>query len=300
MNVLVADPYVSRTDRGGALIVRQEPVVYDEGEYAQGLTAQQLQRYETQGFLVMDQLFDTAEVQTLWEALQQLENDPKIRQRPECVLEPDSQALRSVFGVHYLAKAVERMVRDRRVLDVARQILGSEVYIHQSRINLKPALNGKEFYWHSDFETWHVEDGMPAMRALSCSVLLTDNTACNGPLMLIPQSHRQFVSCQGETPEDNYKYSLRQQKVGVPDEFSLRMLTDQGGLQAVEAKAGSVVFFDCNTLHASAGNLSPCPRANVFVVYNSVENQLRPPKYGLAPRPEYVAAREHIQPVIAM
>lgn len=300
MNVLVADPYVSRTDRGGALIVRQEPVVYDEGEYAQGLTAQQLQRYETQGFLVVDQLFDAAEVQTLWEALQQLENDPKIRKRPECVLEPDSQVLRSVFGVHYLAKAVERMVRDRRVLDVARQILGSEVYVHQSRINLKPALNGKEFYWHSDFETWHVEDGMPAMRALSCSVLLTDNTACNGPLMLIPQSHRQFVSCQGETPEDNYKYSLRQQEVGVPDELSLRMLTDQGGLQAVEAKAGSVVFFDCNTLHASAGNLSPWPRANVFVVYNSVENQLRPPKYGLAPRPEYVAAREHTQPVIAM
>lgn len=86
----------------------------------------------------------------------------------------------------------------------------------------------------------------------------------------------------------------------MPDELSLRMLTDQGGLQAVEAKAGSVVFFDCNTLHASAGNLSPWPRANVFVVYNSVENQLRPPKYGLAPRPEYVAAREHTQPVIAM
>lgn len=300
MNILVADPYVSRTDRGGALIVRQEPVVYEQGDYAEGLSAEQLHDYEDQGFLVVDSLFSETEVQELWQSFQALQQDPQTRKRPECILEPESKALRSVFGVHYLSEAVKKLVQDPRVLDVARQILGSEVYVHQSRINLKPGLNGKEFYWHSDFETWHVEDGMPAMRALSCSVLLTDNTSCNGPLMLIPQSHRQFVSCQGETPEENYKSSLRQQEVGVPDELSLRMLTDNGGLEAVQAKAGSVVFFDCNTLHASAGNLSPWPRANVFIVYNSVENQLRQPKYGLEPRPEYVAAREYVQPVMSV
>lgn len=56
-----------------------------------------------------------------------------------------------------------------RLLNVARQILGSEVYIHQFRANMKPGFLGKEFYWHSDFETWHVEDGMPSMRAPMCS-----------------------------------------------------------------------------------------------------------------------------------
>jgi ectoine hydroxylase len=193
--------------------------------------------------------------------------------------------------VHDLGDKIARLARDPRLIHVARQLLGSEVYIHQSRANMKPGFKGKEFYWHSDFETWHVEDGMPAMRALSCSVLLTDNNSCNGPLMLVPGSHRQFIACKGETPDENYKKSLKQQEYGVPDPLSLTLLVEQGGIEPVTGKAGSVVFFDCNTMHGSNGNISPWPRANVFMVYNSVENALLEPKYGLRPRPEHVATR---------
>ena len=59
-------------------------------------------------------------------------------------------------------------------------------------------------------------------------------------------------------------------------------------------KAGSVVFFDCNTLHGSNSNTTPYPCSNVFFVYNSIENQLVEPKAGLKPRPEFVAARQGI------
>ena len=202
--------------------------------------------------------------------------------------------MRSIFNVHRLNDIFANLVRDPRVLNVAREILGSEVYIHQSRINYKPGFTGKEFYWHSDFETWHSEDGMPAMRALSCSILLTDNSECNGPLMLIPGSHHHYVSCMGETPDENYKKSLKKQEVGVPDPILLRYLADMGGITSCAGKAGSVVFFDCNTMHGSNGNITPYPRSNVFFVYNSIANQLDEPKGGLAPRPEFVAAREGI------
>jgi len=285
------DFYVSRTGRDAALIARGDPVVYDEGRYVAALGTAQLQTYERDGFLVLPGVFDAAEVQALREEAQMLEHDPAVREGEEVIREPGGTALRSIFRVHELGRRLAELPRDPRLLDVARQILGSEVYLHQSRVNMKPALDGKEFYWHSDFETWHVEDGMPAMRALSCSVLLTDNTAFNGPLMLIPGSHRQFVACVGETPEDNYRTSLRRQEVGVPDPVSLRLLAEQGGLEAVIAPAGSVVFFDCNTLHGSGGNLSPWPRSNVFMVYNSVENRLGPPFHGMPPRPEHIAAR---------
>ncbi|KAG0905922.1 hypothetical protein G6F65_023316 [Rhizopus arrhizus] len=63
------------------------------------------------------------------------------------------------------------------------------------------------------------------------------------------------------------------------------------------AKAGSVVFFDCNTMHGSNSNISPWPRANVFMVYNSMENTLNPPKYGLTPRPEHIATRKGFKAV---
>jgi ectoine hydroxylase len=293
MVTTMSDLYDSRTDRGAAIIARQDPVVYGDGAYARALSAQQLAAYESDGFLLLEDLFSAAEVQALLDEIQRMGKDLAIVRGDEAITEPGSDALRSVFRVHELSPLLGGLARDPRLIHVARQILGSEVYIHQSRANMKPGFKGKEFYWHSDFETWHVEDGMPAMRALSCSLLLTENNACNGPLMLMPGSHRHFISCQGKTPEHHCRSSLKRQEYGVPDPVSLQLLAEQGGIRAMTAGAGSVVFFDCNAMHGSSGNISPWPRANVFMVYNSVENRLNPPKYGLAPRPEHIAARRN-------
>lgn len=295
MEISMNDPYASRTDRSSAIIVRREPVIYGEGGYAHALTAAQLADYQRDGFIVLEDLFDAQEAGALLDEVRSMSADPSVTRRDEAISEPGSDAVRSIFRVHELSSRVANLARDPRLLHVARQILGSEVYIHQSRANMKPGFKGKEFYWHSDFETWHVEDGMPSMRALSCSVLLTDNNECNGPLMLIPGSQSQFIACQGETPDENFKESLRKQQYGVPDAISLQLLVEHGGIRTVTGKAGSVVFFDCNTMHGSTGNISPWPRANVFMVYNSMENTLNPPKYGLAPRPDYIAARERIE-----
>lgn len=287
------DPYASRTDRGSAIIARQDPVVYGDGTYTDALNESQVGAYERDGFLLLDNLFSEKEVAALTAEVERMTRDPAIVRREESITEPNSDAVRSIFMVHVLSPILSRLTRDPRLINVARQILGSEVYIHQSRANMKPGFKGKEFYWHSDFETWHVEDGMPSMRALSCSVLLTDNNACNGPLMLVPGSHRQFISCVGETPDNNYKSSLKKQEFGVPDPVSLQLLAEQGGITPMTAKAGSVIFFDCNTMHGSNGNISPWPRSNVFTVYNSVENALNPPKYGLKARPEHIATRKN-------
>ncbi len=289
------DLYVSRTDRGSAIIARRDPVVYDSGSYAQALTQGQIADYQRDGFILLEDLFTAPETAALLDELRRMSADPAIAGRDEAIREPGSDAVRSIFRVHELSARIASLARDPRLLHVARQILGSEVYIHQSRVNMKPGFKGKEFYWHSDFETWHIEDGMPAMRALSCSVLLTDNNECNGPLMLIPGSQMQFISCQGTTPDQHYKESLRKQEYGVPDPISLQLLVEKGGIRSMTAKAGSVVFFDCNTMHGSTGNISPWPRANVFMVYNSMENVLDQPKYGLAPRPDYIAARKRIE-----
>jgi ectoine hydroxylase len=296
----VTDMYASRTDRMSAIIARQDPVIYNGGTYASAINEQQVLSYERNGFLLIDDLFPEQEVQELLAEVERMRVDPAIAGMEEAITEPGSEAVRSIFRVHQLSERLSQLARDPRLINVARQILGSEVYIHQSRANMKPGFKGKEFYWHSDFETWHVEDGMPRMRALSCSVLLTDNNACNGPLMLVPGSHQQFISCQGITPDDHYKQSLKKQEYGVPDQLSLQLLVEQGGIEAITAKAGSVIFFDCNTMHGSAGNISPWPRANVFMVYNSVENALGDPKYGLKPRPQHIAERKNFEPLVPL
>ena len=52
------------------------------------------------------------------------------------------------------------------------------------------------------------------------------------------------------------------------------------------------MFFDCNVMHGSNGNITPQPRRNVFFVYNSVDNALEEPFAAPQPRPEHIASRD--------
>ncbi|WP_304641619.1 phytanoyl-CoA dioxygenase family protein, partial [Pseudomonas sp.] len=145
--------------------------------------------------------------------------------------------------------------------------------------------------------TWHVEDGLPRMRTVSCSVLLTDNHSYNGPLMLIPGSHRHFISCVGKTPDNHYQKSLRKQEFGVPDDGSLAELYQKNGVDLATGPAGTIVLFDCNTLHGSNSNITPTPRSNLFFVYNHIDNRPVDPFGKISPRPDFVAERDEVKPL---
>lgn len=290
----VVDLYPSRVGPSPSLEARLDPVLHDQrGTATPGpLSPEQLAAFDRDGFLVLEAAFSDGEMDACRRELDAIGRDPERRTRPETIIEPGSDAVRSVFAVHRSSEVFADLATDPRIIEPARQILGSDVYVHQSRVNLKPAMTGKEFFWHSDFETWHVEDGMPRMRAVSASVAMTENNEFNGPLMLVPGSHRWYVTTVGETPDRHYETSLRRQEIGVPDAESLRRLVDEGGIVAPKAAAGAVVLFDCNTMHASGVNLSPYPRSNAFFVYNSTENAVVDPFSGQAPRPEHIATRQ--------
>jgi ectoine hydroxylase len=284
------DLYPSRGVDRATITARRDPVVH--GQACGPLDPEQLATYEDTGVLVLPGHLAPHLATALDAELDQLAADEGVRARPQAVLEPGSEALRSLFEVHRADGLIGAMARDPLLVDVARQLLGDDVYIHQSRANLKPGFRGKEFYWHSDFETWHTEDGMPRMRAVSCSVLLTPNHSWNGPLLAIAGSHEWFVSCVGETPERNFERSLRKQEIGVPDDDSLAELVRRGSIQECVGPAGTVVFFECNVMHGSNGNITPAPRRNLFFVYNSVENALEEPFAAPGPRPEHIASRD--------
>ncbi|MBU8906879.1 ectoine hydroxylase [Desertibacillus haloalkaliphilus] len=300
---MVADLYPSRVSEKAAIVKRQDPVVYKNPMQNEGpLGKEDLHFYEKNGYLMFKNLFSPEEVDVLRRELAQVMDENKHAESADVIREPESAEIRSVFDVHNNTDFFKRLSRNRRLVEVANQLLGSQVYITQSRINFKPGFKGKEFYWHSDFETWHVEDGMPNMRAVSCSIILTDNYEHNGPLMLVPGSHNYYISCPGKTPDNHFEQSLQKQQFGVPDHESLKWLVDQAGgrIDTATGPAGSVLFFECNIMHGSGGNISPFPRSNVFFVYNSIENKLVKPFSGQSPRPEFLANRTNIQPIEPM
>jgi ectoine hydroxylase len=285
------DIYPSRCSPQPEQLVRADPVFHGTWNPSAPLSREQTAQFDTDGYVVLEDCLSPEEVALLQEETQRLLADPSSLDPNTIIQEPGGHEVRSIFRIHTQSAIMARLAADERLAGVARFLLDDEVYVHQSRLNYKPGFHGKEFYWHSDFETWHVEDGMPRMRALSMSVLLTENTPHNGPLMLIPGSHRSFLSCVGETPADHYHTSLRKQEYGVPDQASLVELFNEHGVVAPTGKQGTVIIFDCNTMHGSNSNITPLSRANAFIVYNAVSNSLVAPFGAPTPRPEFVATR---------
>lgn len=276
---------------------RSDPVIWSEWTPEGPLTPDQRQRYADTGYLVLKDLFSPAEVAGLQAISAALRSGQTAVDPQDKITEPGSDAIRTVFRLDRHNALFDRLARDSRIAGIVRHLLGDDLYLHQSRLNYKPGFTGKEFYWHSDFETWHAEDGMPRMRAISASVLLSDNDALNGPLMLIPGSHQTFVACAGETPERNHENSLKKQEIGVPSQDSLTRMADAHGIDFAAGAAGTVILFDCNTLHGSNGNITPFARSNAFFVYNAWSNRLVEPFAAKAPRPAFLSERDPKAPI---
>jgi len=192
-------------------------------------------------------------------------------------MEPLVEKVRAKTGIHN-SGIVSKIAKHPILLREVRDILGEEIYIYQSRINYKYALDGSGWSWHSDFETWHAQDGMPGMRCLTAMIPLTENTECNGSLMVIPGSHRQFCSCAKEktvSAEDNYA----NQKEGVPPKEAIAKFFDlnHNRIKMLTCSPGDLILFDCNLIHVSTPNLSPFDRTNLFIVYNHISNMVVDP-----------------------
>jgi len=284
------DVYPTRLTKPGQIEPRPHPVVW--GRWEGPLNASAIRGYDDRGYHVNQAVLAPSEIEAVLSEVdvvtRRLGDDQRV------IRESSSGDVRSVFAVHELSDLIAEICDRDELAGVARQILGDDVYIHQCRVNLKPGFAGGPFYWHSDFETWHAEDGMPAPRALSVSLALTPNYEFNGPLMIVPGSHRRFIPCVGATPESYHRQSLESYRppFGTPEETDVAALADELGVDLVTGPAGSALYFDSNCLHASAGNISPYPRSNLFVVFNARSNALAEPFAGTAPRPRYLAQRD--------
>ncbi len=287
------------------ILERKDPVFFGDktSNVPYGLKPDEVGYYEQNGFLLFPEFFSEEETQQLYQEYAALVNlESEIREE-EYICEPNSKLPRSIFNPQRYSLLLEKLSRDPRILQKAEQILGGGVYIHHGRINIKRPMNGKSFPWHSDFETWHAEDGMPRMRAVTAWVMLTDNNEFNGPLYLIPGSHKKFVACRGRTPGSHYKDSLRKQEYGVPSVNALNELTRESTVESKLAgaygKAGTLVFHESNIMHGSPDNISPWPRTNLFFVYNSVHNApAQQPFAARNFRPEFLSNTER-EPLVA-
>ena len=249
------------------------------GEREEGLmklSQEQVARFDQEGFLFFPDWFSSDEANLLLEEAALVYG----LDRKEVVRETSGVA-RTAFAAHTYNEAFSRLGRHPRLIDPVVQILGEAVYMHQYKVNAKAAFDGEVWQWHQDFGTWHRDDEMPEPRAMNIAVFLDDVTPANGPLLFIPRSHKRGTLPAGHDIQTT-SYPL-----WTLDRDVVSELACAGGIEAPVGKAGGVVMFNSNLVHASPPNISPFGRTIVYLSLCAVSNHIR--RYH---RAEYIAHRD--------
>src|SRR6201984_1461824 len=149
------------------------------------LTAEQIKTFDEQGYVFFPNCFAEEEV-----ALLRSEADEIFRTNRQEVWREKTGAPRTAFAAHTYNEAFRLMAHPPRLVEPLQQLFGEGVYVHQFKINAKAAFEGDVWQWHQDYGTWARDDGMPEPRAMNISIFLDEVLPINGPLMLIPKSHK--------------------------------------------------------------------------------------------------------------
>lgn len=155
------------------------------------ITDQQVESYRERGYLVVESLFGPDDIARLNAATAALvERSRGVSAHDEVFeLEPDhgpeAPRLQRIKAPHKVDDTYLGIIRDERLLAVLRRLLGPAVRLQNSKLNLKSS-GGAPVEWHQDWAFYpYTNDDV-----LAVGVMLDAMTPDNGPLMVVPGSHR--------------------------------------------------------------------------------------------------------------
>lgn len=218
------------------------------------LTDDQIARYRDQGCLHIENAL-TAEQRDAARAVAHefIEKSRDITENDE-VFDLDSghsketPRLTRVKLPHKQHEVFNDILRSERMKGFFTDLLGPNVALQTSKLNTKAPGGGAAVEWHQDWAFYpHTNDDM-----LAFGIMLEDVAVENGPLMVIPESHKgpllshhnDGVFCGAVSPDD-------------PDFHFDKAVTLTG-------KAGDMTVHHARTLHGSAPNRSDRARLILF------------------------------------
>jgi ectoine hydroxylase len=255
----------------------------------------QIDSYRENGYLIIESLFSKLEIDRLKKASEGFKD---LKSLPNVICEENGD-IRSVFAPQLHNVLYDKLYKEKRLVNKARQLISDKIYLYQYKLNNKKALTGKSWEWHQDFPYWHIDDGVEQPNMISVMILFQDTNSFQGPLLLLTGSHESgVVTFHPKQHLENkeldiinslnadLKYTI--QKDLLNDYFINNNIIEGIG------PIGTCIFFHPNLFHASNCNMSPFDRNTAIITYNDIENL---PKQEEGKRPDYICSREY-NPII--
>jgi ectoine hydroxylase len=197
-----------------------------------------------------------------------------IDQDTEKVYEKDECTLRSIYGFQNNSTFIEWLKSCSLIKEITQTLLGEQVYLHQTKVNIKNQNESSIWPYHRDFPFWKVFDHFPDNKFLNVVVYLDDVFEGSGELKVIPKSHNHFLA--REAQDEQIDYSLEgSASSDLLFSFSsdeLEMFGSTYGIDSTIGRKGSLLIFNPNLIHGSGNSSIDYSRKIMILTFNSCSN----------------------------
>lgn len=221
---------------------------------AEQLSTAQIAQYDENGYLLLERQIPEEWLAKLRAEISRFELEATMLEQSNDRLDledshtPEDPRLRRIKLPHTISDVVAVLMTSDHVLGPARDLIGPNLRLHTTKLNMKSAGYGAAVEWHQDYAFYpHTNDDI-----LAIGVCIDDMAEENGPLMVYPGSHKGPVF-------DHH----------VGGVFAGAMLPNENGLNPADAvklmgPAGSVSIHHGRIVHGSALNTSDHARRILF------------------------------------
>jgi phytanoyl-CoA hydroxylase len=222
-----------------------------------------IDRYRRDGFIVVEGLLDDVTRQRMKQVLAELVERARNVSTHDDVYDlepthtPSQPRVRRIKKPHLVHPVFAEFMRSPRLLAVLSALLGpSGVRLHGSKLNLKAPEYGSPVEWHQDWAFYpHTNDDL-----LAVGVLLDDATSENGPMLVLPGSHRG-PTFDHHGADGHFCGAMEPARDGL----------DFGAAVPLIAPAGSCSFHHVRAVHGSAENRSPRSRNLLLYEFSAAD-----------------------------
>lgn len=210
------------------------------------LTPAQIEEYNRVGAIVVPNVLTPAEVAELREVTDGfVARSARLTKHDDVYDLEDSHTpaqprVRRIKAPHLHHPAYERLMRNPAIIACLQSLWGPDIRFDTSKLNMKSAGFGAAVEWHQDWAFYpHTNDDLAAV-----GVMMDDMELSNGPLLIVPGSHRGPV----------FDHHFEGRFCGAMDPSKREL--DYDAAVPLTGKAGSISIHHVRAAHASAPNTS--------------------------------------------
>jgi ectoine hydroxylase-related dioxygenase (phytanoyl-CoA dioxygenase family) len=207
----------------------------------------QVETYRRDGFVVVEDLMTLADLSAMRQVIAELVEGAAAVDTHTAVYDlepghtPAQPKVRRIKAPHKVHQIFDALVRSPAIIEVLQRLIGRDLRLHGSKLNMKSAQYGSPVEWHQDWAFYpHTNDDL-----LAIGVMLDDMDLENGPLLVTPGSHRGPV--YNHHGEDG-------RFAGLIDPAVITREIERA--VPLVGRAGSMSFHHVRALHGSALNTS--------------------------------------------